>query len=99
WRNRTPCVADCWVAGLDVRRRLLQERRSLETETIRRSVGFLPVESEDMNDPAASARDWMEQAQVDLAAARLLRDGGQWALACFPAQPAAEKALTALLAP
>ena len=44
------------------------------------------------------ARLWLQQAQDDLRAARLLQAGGQPAQACFLAQQVGEKALKALLA-
>lgn len=44
------------------------------------------------------ARLWLQQAQDDLRAVRLLQAGGQPAQACFLAQQVGEKALKALLA-
>ncbi|HEV2719677.1 MAG TPA: HEPN domain-containing protein [Thermoanaerobaculia bacterium] len=42
------------------------------------------------------SRDWMAQAQDDLEAALVLRDGGKHGQACFTAQQAAEKAVKAV---
>lgn len=44
------------------------------------------------------ARLWLEQAQDDLRAARVLQAAGQAAQACFLAQQVGEKAIKALLA-
>jgi len=44
------------------------------------------------------ARLWLEQAQDDLRAARVLQAAGQAAQACFQAQQVGEKAVKALLA-
>lgn len=49
-----------------------------------------------MKDPLREGRRWLAQADVDLAAARLLSERFA-ALACFHAQQAAEKALKAVL--
>jgi HEPN domain-containing protein len=42
------------------------------------------------------ARDWLEQARLDLRHARYSRDGGDHNWACFAAQQAAEKAVKAV---
>lgn len=42
------------------------------------------------------ARDWLRQAEHDLAVARTTCDAGQFDWSCFAAQQAAEKALKAL---
>lgn len=50
-----------------------------------------------MNDPGAEAARWLEQAESDLAFARLGAERGFHAQGCFMAQQAAEKALKAVL--
>jgi HEPN domain-containing protein len=42
------------------------------------------------------SRDWLKEAQAELAAARDLFSGGHWSWCCFTAQQAAEKAIKAL---
>jgi HEPN domain-containing protein len=42
------------------------------------------------------ARDWLKEAQAELAAAQDLRAGGHWSWCCFTSQQAAEKAIKAL---
>ena len=53
-----------------------------------------------MADASGSQRvvsDWLRQSEHDLSDARLVRDAGRYALACFLAHQAAEKAVTAYL--
>lgn len=45
----------------------------------------------------SKAEPWMQTANNDLRAARLLRDGQFWSLTCFMAQQAAEKAIKGYL--
>lgn len=49
-----------------------------------------------MNDPARTARRWLETARQDLAFARHAADAGFHAPACFHAHQAAEKAMKAV---
>jgi HEPN domain-containing protein len=46
--------------------------------------------------PLTRARDWLAQAKRDLEQARDCRDAGRHEWACFAAQQAAEKAITAV---
>lgn len=48
-------------------------------------------------DPLTEGRRWFEQAEHDLAAARLLAENGHFNLACFHCQQSAEKALKGYL--
>ncbi len=48
-------------------------------------------------DPATEGRRWLDQAADDLDTAALLVEHGRYAVACFLAQQAAEKAMKGLL--
>lgn len=61
--------------------------------TIRPSPGAVVVK----RDPALEGRRWLEQAEDDLRAARVLAESGHHNLDCFQAQQCAEKALKAVL--
>lgn len=47
--------------------------------------------------PLSEAKNWLKEAEDNLAAARILLEGGRYNGACFFAQQAAEKALKALI--
>jgi len=50
-----------------------------------------------MRDPKAEGKRWLEQARLDLDAARTILEQRLWWIACFQAQQAAEKAVKAFL--
>ncbi len=62
-----------------------------------RSVTEEPVEYRAGTEPVVKGRRWLRQAEYDLAAVRDLVKGLHFAMACFGAQQAAEKALKAFL--
>jgi len=86
-----PFIEEILTHGL-----LIYERGADET-TLPRTIREQETEYQMKRDPLAEAERWLAQAQYELNAARHSAEGGFYAVACFYAQQAAEKALKAYL--
>ncbi len=99
WDHGRPAPADGWLQRLDEAQAARKRSREVEDQAVRtlRRVDPGPAGIAFMYDPAATAENWLRQAEAELKGARTLRDADQPSLACFLAQQAAEKALKAFL--
>jgi HEPN domain-containing protein/predicted nucleotidyltransferase len=97
WDRGTETADRAWLERLDARRDERRRRRAEEEAAVAAWRAARAEECGPVFDPAAVARDWYQQAESDLGAARVLSAAGQHAQACFFAQQAGEKAVKAFL--